>query len=334
MSFSSGAGSNTVEGNLIGTNKNGTARDPEQPEGHLRRHRHRREQRHPRQHHLRQQRIRHHLAGPGVASRATSSVRTTAAPRPGQHVRDRGNGAGEQHHRRDDGRSRQRHLRQPDRDRPDELEQRRLRQLDRNHGGRRRACRTRSTASRSSRDHRKHHRRRGRQAEPQPHREQRPATASGSFGGTGNRVSAQRDPLERRTRHRPRTATASPANDAGDGDTGPNNLQNFPVLTSATGGATTSVTGRSTAPPGPIGIEFFANAACDGTNGEGARFLGVDRRHDRAPSRRSGSAADLARARSSPRPRPTARQHVGVLRLLARLRADRRHAAARARPSP
>lgn len=64
-------------------------------------------------------------------------------------------------------------------------------------------------------------------------------------------------------------------NDPGDGDLGSNNLQNFPVLTSASGGASTTVSGSLDSAPGTYRVEFFANAACDGTNGEGARFLGA-----------------------------------------------------------
>ena len=62
------------------------------------------------------------------------------------------------------------------------------------------------------------------------------------------------------------------ANDAGDGDTGANNLQNFPVLTAAGGG---SVQGTlSSASNTQYVIELFSNAACDGSgNGEAARFL-------------------------------------------------------------
>ena len=67
------------------------------------------------------------------------------------------------------------------------------------------------------------------------------------------------------------------ANDAGDGDTGPNNLQNFPVLTAAVLGTTTTVTGtlNSTAST-TFRIEFFANATGDASgNGEGQNFIGA-----------------------------------------------------------
>jgi CSLREA domain-containing protein len=66
------------------------------------------------------------------------------------------------------------------------------------------------------------------------------------------------------------------ANDLGDADTGPNNLQNFPVLTSATtDGTTTTVTGTLDSAAGTYTIEFFSNATCDASgNGEGELFLG------------------------------------------------------------
>ena len=65
------------------------------------------------------------------------------------------------------------------------------------------------------------------------------------------------------------------ANDAGDADTGPNDLQNYPVLTTARliGGSTT-VTERSTPTPNTtFRIEFFANASASADPsgfGEGA----------------------------------------------------------------
>jgi CSLREA domain-containing protein len=66
-------------------------------------------------------------------------------------------------------------------------------------------------------------------------------------------------------------------NDNCDADAGPNNLQNFPVLTSAAAGAvntTISGTLNSTAST-TFRIEFFSNTVCDPSgNGEGQVFLG------------------------------------------------------------
>src|ERR1035437_8119003 len=66
-------------------------------------------------------------------------------------------------------------------------------------------------------------------------------------------------------------------NDAGDPDTGPNNLQNFPVLTSALfGGGSTTIGGtlNSTANTA-FRVEFFSNTTCDPSgHGEGQTFLG------------------------------------------------------------
>jgi parallel beta-helix repeat protein len=54
------------------------------------------------------------------------------------------------------------------------------------------------------------------------------------------------------------------ANDLGDGDTGPNNLQNFPVISSVTYGAgNTTVSGLLNSTPGTtFDLDFYANAAC------------------------------------------------------------------------
>ncbi|HEX3557712.1 MAG TPA: FG-GAP-like repeat-containing protein, partial [Pyrinomonadaceae bacterium] len=67
------------------------------------------------------------------------------------------------------------------------------------------------------------------------------------------------------------------ANDANDADTGPNNLQNFPVLTSATkfGGSVRVQGNLNSAASTVFRLEFFSNPACDAPgNGEGQAFLG------------------------------------------------------------
>ncbi|MFH1311994.1 MAG: YCF48-related protein [Candidatus Eisenbacteria bacterium] len=67
------------------------------------------------------------------------------------------------------------------------------------------------------------------------------------------------------------------ANDTGDADTGPNNLQNFPVLTSATTleGVTTVEGGLNSAAATTFRIEFFASPAEDPSGyGEGQTYLG------------------------------------------------------------
>ena len=66
-------------------------------------------------------------------------------------------------------------------------------------------------------------------------------------------------------------------NDPCDGDTGPNGLQNFPVLSSASSsGGTTTIMGTLNSTPNRVFIlDFFANDACDPSgNGEGQTFLG------------------------------------------------------------
>ncbi|WP_235116465.1 putative Ig domain-containing protein [Desmonostoc muscorum] len=66
-------------------------------------------------------------------------------------------------------------------------------------------------------------------------------------------------------------------NDLGDGDTGSNQLQNFPVLTSAmSGNGTTVIAGTLNSIPNSIfRIEFFANSRLDSTGyGEGQTYLG------------------------------------------------------------
>ena len=67
------------------------------------------------------------------------------------------------------------------------------------------------------------------------------------------------------------------ANDAGDDDNGENHLQNFPVITSATGnGSDVGVSGTlNSLPNEPFDLEFFGSPDCDPSgNGEGQIYLG------------------------------------------------------------
>ncbi|MBI4457245.1 MAG: right-handed parallel beta-helix repeat-containing protein [Acidobacteria bacterium] len=65
-------------------------------------------------------------------------------------------------------------------------------------------------------------------------------------------------------------------NDPGDADAGANQLQNFPVLTPAPGGAGLTVALNSRSTDSPFRIELFSNAACDPSgHGEGERLLQV-----------------------------------------------------------
>jgi CSLREA domain-containing protein len=66
------------------------------------------------------------------------------------------------------------------------------------------------------------------------------------------------------------------ANDSGDGDTGANNGQNYPVLTSASAsGSTVSIAGSLNSTPNTsFDLEFFETASCDSNGfGEGRRYL-------------------------------------------------------------
>ena len=66
-------------------------------------------------------------------------------------------------------------------------------------------------------------------------------------------------------------------NDGGDADTGANNLQNFPAITSviSTGGSTTIQGTLNSAVSKQFRIELFSNDACDPTGfGEGQNYLG------------------------------------------------------------
>jgi uncharacterized repeat protein (TIGR01451 family)/CSLREA domain-containing protein len=69
-------------------------------------------------------------------------------------------------------------------------------------------------------------------------------------------------------------------NDPGDTDTGANDLQNFPVLSSAKGGSTLAVTGTlnslsSATTGGPFTVDFYWSGSCDPSGfGEGRTLLG------------------------------------------------------------
>jgi len=64
-------------------------------------------------------------------------------------------------------------------------------------------------------------------------------------------------------------------NDAGDGDTGANNLQNFPVISLATSGSTAVQGTLNSTPSTQFVLHFSSNTSCDGSgNGEGESFLG------------------------------------------------------------
>jgi RHS repeat-associated protein len=65
-------------------------------------------------------------------------------------------------------------------------------------------------------------------------------------------------------------------NDPGDGDSGPNNLQNFPVLMTATAGAGTRIRGMLNSTPNmTFTVQFFANSVRDDSGfGEGETFIG------------------------------------------------------------
>ena len=76
----------------------------------------------------------------------------------------------------------------------------------------------------------------------------------------------------------PQAISGVTPNDANDADTGPNNLQNFPVITSvlSTGGSTTIQGSLNSSPNTAFQIDFYSNAALDPSgNGEGAQFFGT-----------------------------------------------------------
>jgi parallel beta-helix repeat protein len=69
------------------------------------------------------------------------------------------------------------------------------------------------------------------------------------------------------------STSGATANDAGDTDTGPNNLQNKPVLSSAvTSSGSTTIEGRlNSTPDKTFTLQFFSNPSNDN---EGRRFIG------------------------------------------------------------
>jgi CSLREA domain-containing protein len=67
------------------------------------------------------------------------------------------------------------------------------------------------------------------------------------------------------------------SNDAGDGDSGPNNKLNFPVISTVTQGAgTLTITGSLDVPAGPTYyVDFWGSPSCDASgNGEGRTAIG------------------------------------------------------------
>jgi hypothetical protein len=88
-------------------------------------------------------------------------------------------------------------------------------------------------------------------------------------------------------------------NDPGDGDTGPNSLQNYPVLTSVGVRVNTTVHGTLNSTPNrQFRIEFFWNTVCDPSGfGEGASYLGsVDAMTDAAGGVRFFGTSPLVNA--------------------------------------
>jgi titin len=65
-------------------------------------------------------------------------------------------------------------------------------------------------------------------------------------------------------------------NDEGDADTGPNNLQNYPVLTSVVANGSAAIQAQmNSAPSSSFSLDFFSNDACDDSGfGEGQTHLG------------------------------------------------------------
>ena len=115
-------------------------------------------------------------------------------------------------------------------------------------------------------------------------------------------------------------------NDEGDADSGPNTLQNFPIITDVSSvGGTTTVTGTVAGITGPFDFDLYRNDACDGSgHGEGATHLAEGLAsvewtvlHDHPPRRHCAGGID----RDGDRDR--VRQHLRVRALHSRR--DGRH---------
>ncbi len=106
-----------------------------------------------------------------------------------------------------------------------------------------------------------------------------------AYNGTGVEVDdvAQQIPIERNSIYANTglgidlAADGITPNDTGDGDSGPNTLQNFPLLTSVEQlNSQLLIKGQLNSSPNlTYRVEFFANPACDASgNGEGESYLG------------------------------------------------------------
>ncbi|HET9785538.1 MAG TPA: Calx-beta domain-containing protein, partial [Pyrinomonadaceae bacterium] len=65
-------------------------------------------------------------------------------------------------------------------------------------------------------------------------------------------------------------------NDSGDGDIGPNDIQNFPVITLVSGDSQPTITGILNSTPNTLfSLDFYSSSSCDPSgNGEGTTLLG------------------------------------------------------------
>ncbi len=81
-------------------------------------------------------------------------------------------------------------------------------------------------------------------------------------------------------------------NDAGDGDSGANGLQNFPTLTSVTTGASSTIEGSLNSTAGSsFNVDFFVSNSCDPSGfGQGASFVGSTQANTDANGNASFSA--------------------------------------------